>query len=182
MFFPSGHVPACRSTPAGPCLDPRAPPLGQVNACRSAPAGAQPQGLGTSCLSFPYAAQGAPAPPSPPSTQTAPCTLGAAASPSRPLAQGHPHVPCVPAPGGATRGLGPGRGRGLWQARGPLVGVQGHLPAARGGRRHQPDVRLDVSGLQSAAPGAWTTEARVCALVTRSAFPGKVTRVAQALK
>ena len=98
---------------------------------------------------FPTHGPGCPSPPSPPSIQTAPCTLGAAASPSRPLAQGHPHVPCVPVPGGAHTWSRTGKGAGL-------VAGKGSACWGPGGRRHQPDVRLDVGGLQSAAPGAGT--------------------------
>lgn len=47
------------------------------------------------------------------------------------------------------------------------------------------DVASRMSGWMSAGCSrlrpAWTTEACVCALVTRPEFPGKVTRVVQAL-
>lgn len=108
---------------------------------------------------LPTRGSGRPSPPSPPRPDCA-LRVGCSCVSQRTPRPGPSHVLCPSTWGGphlgpprVDRGLGPGTGRCSWQARGPLVGVWGHLPAARGGRRRQPDVRLDVSGLQSAAPG-----------------------------
>ena len=176
-----------------PFLDPPGAPellqrLGRVPTCSPSPAAAWPRGLGTGCPSFPQAAPGAPAP-CPHSVQTAPCMSGAAASPSRPPCTAI-RVSSVPQrlEGAHSSGqlgwtvVSGWGGRGACGRQGVcLMGSRVTSQKPEGCRCHQPDVWWGCHWVAVGCSRGLDHRGCVCALVTRSEFPGKVTHVVQDL-